>query len=326
MQRWDANRCNGFLVAIAAVDAAMALSDTHGVGTVIVDNAFHYLWGAFYVRRAARRGYVCFTTCTGAIPEVVPYGGRVGTMGTNPWTMALPTGSTSVGFDFVFDWATSVMSNGSVKALHRAGKDVPKGAIVDERGNATTDPSQLAAHQCFGGHKGYSLCVFTELLAAYGGAFLPTLRGAGGYTPYWKKKKEKVRREEEHEEEQRNNDHANAACSFFFLVLRPDALGAGAAYANGRTQGENVAAVAADVLGHGNSSSVVSEVSGQPGGQRRRRVGARLPGYGKHLAAERSGRNGGCLLFSAPEVAALRLLAKKSGVDIQTGDFTEAKP
>ena len=62
------------------------------------------------------------TTCTGAIPEVVPFQGKVGTMGTNPWTWALPTAATRIGFDFVFDWATSVMSNGSVKALARAGR------------------------------------------------------------------------------------------------------------------------------------------------------------------------------------------------------------
>jgi LDH2 family malate/lactate/ureidoglycolate dehydrogenase len=44
VQRWDAAKCSGFLVALAAVDEAMALADEFGVGIVTVDNAFHYLW------------------------------------------------------------------------------------------------------------------------------------------------------------------------------------------------------------------------------------------------------------------------------------------
>ena len=208
----------------------MELADEHGVGVVMVDNAFHYLWGALMLR-ASRKVHLLYvqtcrievarmnnddpsvsftefsflngplehpvdraiyiynerivTTCTGAIPEVVPFQGKVGTMGTNPWTWALPTAATRIGFDFVFDWATSVMSNGSVKALARAGRRVPEGAIVDRKGRPTLDPAELGAHQLVG----------TRLrpLRAHGaarglgGGSLPSLRCAGGYTPYWKK-------------------------------------------------------------------------------------------------------------------------------------------
>ncbi len=60
-RRWDARKCSGFLVARAAVDRAMELADEHGVGVVMVDNAFHYLWGAGWVLRASRKGYICCT-------------------------------------------------------------------------------------------------------------------------------------------------------------------------------------------------------------------------------------------------------------------------
>ena len=116
VQRWDAQQCSGFIVARDAVDTAMALADEYGVGVVTVDNAFHYLWGAGWALRASKKGYICFTTCTGALPEVVPFGGSNPTMGTNPWTWALPT-SRALGFDFVMDFATSVMSNGSVNGF-----------------------------------------------------------------------------------------------------------------------------------------------------------------------------------------------------------------
>lgn len=114
VERWDAHKCSGFLVSQRAVERAMELADRFGVGVVQVDNAFHYLWGAGWVMMAAEKGYIAMTTCTGAIPEVVPFGGTKPTMGTNPLTFALPT-KASFGFDFVLDWATSVLSNGTVK-------------------------------------------------------------------------------------------------------------------------------------------------------------------------------------------------------------------
>jgi hypothetical protein len=271
------------------------------------------------------------TTCTGAIPEVVPFQGKVGTMGTNPWTWALPTAATRIGFDFVFDWATSVMSNGSVKALARAGRRVPEGAIVDRKGRPTVDPAELGAHQCFGGHKGFGLCALTELLAAFGGGSLPSLRCAGGYTPYWKKGGAEQEESNGSKKEGREGDSSEptvppgekTSCNFYFQVMRPDAI-AGANYAiagsssssssggEERSQGDNVAAVAADILGHGNSPSHSSEaaagvVEGGCGT-------ARLPGWGKHAAMQRSEAHGGALLFSAPEVDALRKLGAEAGI------------
>ena len=93
-------------------------------------------------------------------------------MGTNPHTYALPT-KKALGFDVCIDWATSVVSNGAVKAMLREGRLAPPGAIFDQDGNETRDPSKFAGHACFGGHKGFSLCVLTELLAAFNG-------GSGG--------------------------------------------------------------------------------------------------------------------------------------------------
>ena len=70
VERWDAKKCNGFLVADAAMARACELAERYGTGAVAVDNAFHYLMGAKYVCDAAAKGYIAFTTCTGAIPEV----------------------------------------------------------------------------------------------------------------------------------------------------------------------------------------------------------------------------------------------------------------
>ena len=96
-------------------------------------------------------------------------------MGTNPHTWAFPT-KASIGYDFVMDWATSVISNGTVKQLQREGATCPEGAVLDGEGQPTTDPAAFKMHCAFGAHKGYGLCLVTELLAAFGGGSIPTTR------------------------------------------------------------------------------------------------------------------------------------------------------
>jgi L-2-hydroxycarboxylate dehydrogenase (NAD+) len=258
VERWDANRCSGFVVARDAMRQAMALADEYGVGVVSVDNAFHYLWGAGYVMEAAEKGYIAYTTCTGAIPEVVPLGGKIPTMGTNPHTWAFPT-KDAVGFDFVMDWATSVVSNGKVKSLKRENKQLPPNAVLDADGNPTTDPAKFAAHCCFGGHKGYGLCLLTEVLAAFGGGHLPTVRCHPELCTGEK-------------------SGAKTSPNFFFQAMRPEAMAG--QFAHGASQSQNVKAVFEDVLGKGNEN-------------------AKIPGQGRYNARCESERAGGLIFSAA---------------------------
>src|ERR1043166_1600072 len=86
---WDAQRKLGQAVAYRAMDTCMKLADEFGVGIVSVDNAFHYLWGGGYVMDAAQKGYIAYTCCTSALAEVVPFGGKTPTLGTNPHSRGL---------------------------------------------------------------------------------------------------------------------------------------------------------------------------------------------------------------------------------------------
>ena len=120
-------------------------------------------------------------------------------------------------------------------------------------------------------------------------------------------------------------------------MVHPDAL-AGSSYGGGRSQAENVAAVAEDVLGHGNSvdpnasaaniqnknsrgdpgsggesasggdarsPAVCKGSSGSRGTGREGGGMARLPGAGAHSSSQRSTQAGGVLL-SRTEVDALK--------------------
>jgi len=229
---WNANRKLGQATAYRAIEAAIALADRHGTGTVSVDNAFHYLWGGGYVMAAARRGYIAYTNCTAALAEVVPFGGRFPTLGTNPHSWGFPT-VPAVGFPIVIDWATSVVSMGRVQQMKREGLRLPPGAALDAAGEPTSDPARAASLLPFGAHKGYGLSLVNEIVGAFIGGSLPTLRNRWDREPG-----------EKH------------TCSFFFQVIHPEAV-SGGAFARGRDQAANVKAVIADILGHGNEKCLL---------------------------------------------------------------------
>jgi LDH2 family malate/lactate/ureidoglycolate dehydrogenase len=260
---WDANRKLGQATAYAAIDRAIELADKFGIGQVAVDNAFHYLWGGGYVMDAAKRGYIAYTNCTAALAEVVPFMGKSPTLGTNPHSWGFPT-TEAIGYPVVIDWATSVVAMGRVQQLAREGLPLPANAAVDSDGNPTTDPNKAVALLPFGAHKGYGLSLLNELYGALIGGSLPTLRSR------WA------------------DDDDKHSCAFYFQVIHPEALASGH-FAKGRKQMDNLQAVIADILGHGNTQSI-------------------LPGKLEADAAARCDNNGG-LLFSEAEITAFNSLA-----------------
>ncbi|MCU0795525.1 MAG: Ldh family oxidoreductase [Akkermansiaceae bacterium] len=230
---WNAHRKLGQSVAYRAIDRCIELADRYGIGQVAVDNAFHYLWGGGYVMEAAERGYIAYTNCTSALAEVVPFGGKFPTLGTNPHSWGLPT-MDAVGFPVVSDWATSVVAMGRVQALKREGKSLPPDAAVDKDGKPTTDPAAVSALLPFGAHKGYAMCLLNELYAGFIGGSLPTLRGRPSLAPAGEK----------------------TTTTFYFHVIHPEAI-SGADFAQGRSQSENLKSVLADIFGHGNEPCIL---------------------------------------------------------------------
>ena len=55
VQAWNGHKKLGPAVAYDAMEACMKMADRHGSGIVMVDEAFHYLWGGGYVIDAANR-------------------------------------------------------------------------------------------------------------------------------------------------------------------------------------------------------------------------------------------------------------------------------
>ena len=263
---WNCHKKLGQAVAKRAFDRAIELADQYGVGIVSVDNCFHYLWGGGYVIDAAKRGYIAYTNCTSTLAEVVPFMGKTPTLGTNPHSWGLPT-TDAIGFPICIDWATSTVAMGRVQQLKREGKSLPPNAAVDKDGNPTTDPNEVAALLPFGAHKGYGMSLINELTAAFIGGSLPLHRGRTSPTAGEKN-----------------------STSFFFQIIHPEALNAGA-FAEGRSQAENIKAVIDNILTTGNEKAI-------------------LPGQLEAAAAQRSEQAGG-LLFTDAELAELNEIAAK---------------
>ena len=81
VDRWNCNRKMGQSVGRQAMARAMALADEYGVGTVVCDNCFHYMWGGGYVMEAAQQGYIGYTNCPASWAEVVPREQQIGGSG-----------------------------------------------------------------------------------------------------------------------------------------------------------------------------------------------------------------------------------------------------
>jgi L-2-hydroxycarboxylate dehydrogenase (NAD+) len=185
---------------------------------------------------AALKGYIAYTNCTSATSEVVPFGGKTPTMGTNPHSWGFPT-QDAIGYPIVIDWATSTVAMGRVQQLKREGKMLSPGCAVDAQGKETQDPNQAVALLPFGAHKGYGMGLIDELFAGLIGGSLPQIRGTS-----------------------LGESHEKRGSTFFFQVIHPEAL-RGNDYVKGRSQMENVKAVIEDILGHGNEGCLLP---GQP--------------------------------------------------------------
>jgi L-2-hydroxycarboxylate dehydrogenase (NAD+) len=261
-------------VARHAMTMAMDRADKYGIGMVVVDKSFHYLWGGGYVMEAAQKGYIAYTNCTATLAEVVPFGGKFPTMGTNPHSWAFPT-QNLVGHVILIDWATSAVAMGRVQQLKREGLQLPPEVAIDKDGRFTTDPGNVFGLMPFGGktggHKGYGLSLVDELYGAYIGGGLPTIRG--------------------HKDEA--GDGRNRASCYVFQAIKPDAMAA-ASFKSRADQDANVKAVLEDILGHGNDRAI-------------------LPGKIEHDAFLRSQKEGG-LLFTEAEVREFTEVFEKASV------------
>jgi len=153
----------GQVVAVKAMKLAVEKARSTGVGAVSVFNTNHFGMAAYYALIALQNEMVSVIT-SNTSPWVVPWGGRVPMLGTNPMCVAIPSGQD---IPIILDMATSATARGKIEKAAKEGKSIPKGWAVDENGQPTTDPivALRGALLPFGGPKGYCLSFIIDVLS-----------------------------------------------------------------------------------------------------------------------------------------------------------------
>lgn len=184
----DGHHGMGMVIAKRCMEMAIEKAKKYGMGMVVARNSTHYGIAGYYPLMACRENMIGITG-TNARPSIAPTLGVENMLGTNPLVFGFPTDED---FDFVNDYATSIIQRGKIEQYAREGKNCPAGLIIGRDGNTKTDSKQiledLVAGEAAlapiggigeetGGYKGYGFATVTEVLssALQQGAFLKQL-------------------------------------------------------------------------------------------------------------------------------------------------------
>ena len=127
-----------------------------------------------YAQEAAESGCIGMISVGGGSKgggRILPFGGAVGALGTNPIAIGVPTGDDR---PFLIDYATSMIANGKTYVADSENRDLPEGCVVDKHGNPTVKTAEYrdGGHLLtFGRHKGYALSLFVCLVGGLAGTF-----------------------------------------------------------------------------------------------------------------------------------------------------------
>ncbi len=160
----------GFVVTEKAMRLAIQKAKTHNVAGVTVFYQSHIgRLGSYPVLAAAEGMIGVITADSGAGgKQVAPFGGRERRLGTNPFSIAIPSNLEGT---VLLDMATSAVASGKIGLARARKESVPVGWIIDKEGHPTTDPNAFAAGGALlpmggdQGYKGYGLSVIVEILS-----------------------------------------------------------------------------------------------------------------------------------------------------------------
>lgn len=163
----DANHGLGIVMAPKAVEMCIEKAKKSGACVASVKNSGHFGIAGYYAEKMAKEGMIGIAM-SNSIPIVAPFGGRGRVLGNSPFSIAFPAGNKYTD-PIMLDMACSQVALGKLEMAIRAGREIPKGWAVDEKGLHTSDPQvgfDKGALLPFGGPKGYCLAVLIEMMSS----------------------------------------------------------------------------------------------------------------------------------------------------------------
>ena len=167
---YDAHNGMGMVASHSMMEKLVKKAKTYGMAAGAIRNSSHYGIAGYWAMMATRENMIGFTG-TNARPSIAPTFGVEPMLGTNPFTIAMPTDEP---FPFVIDCATSITQRGEIEVLARQGKPTPEGRVIGRDGKFMTDSDEIlaallrgeASFMPVGGYKGYSYATVVEILSA----------------------------------------------------------------------------------------------------------------------------------------------------------------
>ena len=170
----DGDNGLGHLVMARATETAIELAKASGIGWVGVRRSNHAGTAGIYAAMPVEHGMIGLYSVVASANHMAPWGGADMLLGTNPLGVGIPAGEEP---PVVLDFATTVVSYGTVKSYALEGRTMPEGWMVDRKtGAPMTDPTRSNDGMLLpiGGYKGAGLALVLGLLsgplnrAAYG--------------------------------------------------------------------------------------------------------------------------------------------------------------
>ncbi len=162
----DGRYAPGQITAKKLVEVAVAKAKKSMVSAVGAYNCNHIGRIGYYTNWAAKQGVIALFFVNVGGPSVGVYGGKGKAFGTNPVSVAIPTGETK---PFLTDYATSVVASGKLSVARAKHVKIPLHWTRDKHGKPTDDPFAMNDGGWllpFGEYKGYALQLVSELLGA----------------------------------------------------------------------------------------------------------------------------------------------------------------
>ncbi len=162
----DGNWAPGQVTAQYLMEVAVEKARQGMVSAVGAFKCNHIGRIGYYTDWAAKQGVIALMFVNVGTPSVAVHGGLGMFFGTNPLSVAVPTGEAK---PFLTDYATSMVASGKVSIAREKHEKIPLHWAKDKDGNPTDDP--LAVRDGgwllpFGSYKGYCLQFVSELLGA----------------------------------------------------------------------------------------------------------------------------------------------------------------